>query len=93
MSVTLPPQLEAIIREKVESGLYSDPETVVREALRLLDEQDRRLIRLRESLIEAEQEFERGEGEEWTPALMERLNREGDEMYRQGVTPDPDVCA
>jgi Arc/MetJ-type ribon-helix-helix transcriptional regulator len=38
--MTLRPPLEVKIRQKVEAGLYSDPEAVVREATRLLDEQD-----------------------------------------------------
>jgi antitoxin ParD1/3/4 len=41
MSVTLTPQLQAKIRQKVEAGLYSDAEAVVREAMHLLDEHDR----------------------------------------------------
>jgi hypothetical protein len=51
-----------------------------------------RLQRLRESLIEADAEIERGEGVEWSSELMERLSREADEMFRQGMQPDPDVC-
>jgi antitoxin ParD1/3/4 len=91
MNVTLTPQLEALVREKVETGSYEDANEVIREALLLLDDRDR-LRRLKSSLVEAQREFERGETEEWTPALKERLIREGDELYRQGVRPDPDVC-
>ena len=91
MTITLSPQLEALVNEKVEAGVYEDAEAVVREALNLLDDRDR-LYRLRESIQEDQNEFERGESEEWTPELMERLIREGDEMYRQGIKPDPDVC-
>lgn len=36
-------------------------------------------------------ELDRGEGEEWTPALMERISREADELYRRGEQPDPDA--
>jgi antitoxin ParD1/3/4 len=41
MNVELTPALEDLVREKVESGLYRDASEVVREALRLLDRQDR----------------------------------------------------
>jgi len=41
MKVELNPAFEKIVREKVESGLYHDAEEVVRDALRLLDRQDR----------------------------------------------------
>ena len=41
MNVKLTPELERIIQEKVNSGLYSDQSEVVREGLRLLLERDR----------------------------------------------------
>ena len=41
MTVTLPPQVEALIQEKVDSGLYPTADAVIEEAMRLLDEQDR----------------------------------------------------
>jgi antitoxin ParD1/3/4 len=41
MDVTLSPELEDLVREKVETGLYRDETEVVAEALRLLDRVDR----------------------------------------------------
>ena len=41
MNVNLTPHLEDLVRQKVESGLYSSASEVVREALRMMDEQDR----------------------------------------------------
>ncbi|MBN8506424.1 MAG: type II toxin-antitoxin system ParD family antitoxin [Burkholderiales bacterium] len=40
-NVSLTPQPDAYVRAKVESGLYASASEVVREALRLLQEQDR----------------------------------------------------
>jgi antitoxin ParD1/3/4 len=40
MVVTLSPELEDLIREKVETGLYRDETEVIAEALRLLDRLD-----------------------------------------------------
>lgn len=58
MHVTLPPRLEGLVRRKVESGLYSGPDEVVGEALRLLVARDElaeaRLQRLRAALVEGE---------------------------------------
>ena len=92
MTITLTPDLEAMIREKVERGDYPDASGVVREALRLLDEREHQLDALRAKLQVGLDELDRGEGDEWTPELMERLSREADEMYRRGEQPDPDVC-
>lgn len=41
MHVSLTPQLEEIVKRKVDSGLYNSSSEVVREAIRLLDERDR----------------------------------------------------
>src|SRR4051794_24694558 len=40
MNVSLTPQLEAMIRQRVESGRYNNASEVVREALRLLEEHE-----------------------------------------------------
>jgi len=40
MNVNLTDQLEAFVRDKVDSGLYNSASEVVRDALRLLEEQD-----------------------------------------------------
>lgn len=41
MNVNLTPELEALVQRKVASGLYNNQSEVVREALRLLADQDR----------------------------------------------------
>ena len=56
LSISLTPQLENMVRAKIDSGMYSSASEVVREALRLLDEQDqlrsRRLETLRNDIDE-----------------------------------------
>ena len=37
MNVSLPPELEARVRQRVESGLYGSASEVIREALRLFE--------------------------------------------------------
>lgn len=41
MNVNLTPQLEELVRSKVASGLYTSASEVVREALRLMEAEDR----------------------------------------------------
>jgi antitoxin ParD1/3/4 len=54
MHVSLTPKLEDLVREKVESGLYSSASEVISEALRLMHELDAvqqlKLERLRDAL-------------------------------------------
>jgi antitoxin ParD1/3/4 len=40
MNVSLTPQLENYVKEKVSTGMYSSVSEVMREALRLLEERD-----------------------------------------------------
>ena len=40
MNVSLTPELEQIVKQKVESGLYGSSSEVVREGLRLLQQRD-----------------------------------------------------
>jgi antitoxin ParD1/3/4 len=41
MNVSLTPQLEELVKKKVDTGLYGSASEVLPEALRLLDERDR----------------------------------------------------
>ena len=41
MNISLTPQLEELVKRKVDSGLYVSASEVMREALRLLEERDR----------------------------------------------------
>lgn len=40
MNITLPPELEKMVEEKVKSGCYDSPSQVIRDGLQLLKEQD-----------------------------------------------------
>jgi putative addiction module CopG family antidote len=92
VSITLTPQLEDQIMRWVESGQYADADAVMKDALHLLAEHQEQLDALRLKLQEGLDEGDRGEVDEWTPELRERLRREAQEMYRRGEHPDPDVC-
>ena len=65
MNVILTPELEALVQRKVASGLYNNQSEVVREALRLLAEQDRvqeaHAAGLRRALAEGLAQADRGD--------------------------------
>jgi antitoxin ParD1/3/4 len=65
MNVSLTPELERLVDEKVASGFYDSASEVVREALRLLKERDeiRSLARaeLRRDVVAGVEELDRGE--------------------------------
>ncbi len=60
MNVSLTPELERFVGEKVESGLYNNASEVVREGLRLLKEQDEVRLRWREQIERGWQEAQAG---------------------------------
>jgi antitoxin ParD1/3/4 len=91
MSVQLTPSAEAMIRQKVESGLYATVDEVIDEALRLLDEHDR-LRQLRAKLDVGLAQIGRGEVVPFTPALVAEMKREARRMFHEGKLPSPDVC-
>ena len=66
MNVSLTPELEKLVNERVQSGLYSSASEVIREALRLLKEQgelrQRRLEELRKEIGFGLEQLNRGEG-------------------------------
>ncbi len=90
MNVSLTPQLEALVREKVETGLYNNASEVVREALRLMEERDR-LSQLRTAIASGDAQYGRGEVTTWTPDTLDQLTREADEEDRQGLPISDDI--
>jgi antitoxin ParD1/3/4 len=91
MNVTLPPQFETMVREKVATGRYSDASEVVQEALRQMEERDRRLDQLRAALAIADEQIARGEVVEWTPELRAEIMAEAREAAKAGKLPKADV--
>jgi antitoxin ParD1/3/4 len=91
MSITLSPRAAAMVQERLESGRYASADEVIEAAVTLLEARER-FDRLRESLIEAEEQVRQGKTMEWTPELRQRLRDEAADMVRKGIPPDPDVC-
>jgi antitoxin ParD1/3/4 len=91
MNVSLTPELEAMIRQQVDSGRYNNASEVVREALRLLDEHQR-VQHLRSLLAVGLEQAQHDELVEFTPELLEDISRRAKERSLRGEEPDPDVC-
>jgi antitoxin ParD1/3/4 len=66
MNVSLTPELEKLVNKKVQSGKYSSASEVVREGLRLLQEQDEmrriKLEALRREIARGVESLDRGDG-------------------------------
>jgi antitoxin ParD1/3/4 len=87
MNVSMTPELEEFVAHKVESGRYTSAREVVREALRLLEEQDQarnaRLAEFNRILETRLAASDRGELVD-PQAARERLRRKSEEA-RRGV--------
>lgn len=59
MNVSLTPELEKFVQEKVESGRYTSASEVVREALRLMEKRDQRLVEREQALQAFQAELDR----------------------------------
>ncbi len=66
MNVSLTPQLESFIRQKVSTGLYNSVSEVIREALRLLEEKEAlkamKIQALRRDIQEGLDALDQGQG-------------------------------
>ena len=89
MNITLTPELEALIKKKIESGDYNSASEVVRDALKLLKEQDQlkelRREEIRREVMKGVEQIRNGEfttynsAEELKEKLLEEIKREGSE--------------
>ena len=65
MNISLTTELEAMVQDKVRSGLYASASEVIREALRLFEEQERlrqlRFDDLRKQIAVGIEQIERGD--------------------------------
>jgi antitoxin ParD1/3/4 len=82
MNVSLTPELERFVQEKVHSGRYTSASEVVREALRLLEEHEKvraaQLAEFREESARRLASLERGEGIDGATALAQLRQRSHD---------------
>jgi antitoxin ParD1/3/4 len=89
VNISLTPELEQLVKDKVSSGKYNSVSEVMGEALRLLEERDRirdrRIAELKAKIQEGIEASERGEvvdGEEVFAELEEDIRRAEAQMQQ-----------
>jgi len=76
MNINLTPRLEDIVRQKVASGLYASASEVIREALRLMEEQDHaRAVKLEQLRQDIRDGLDSGEPTPWNPKEIKQEGR------------------
>jgi len=80
INVSLTPQLEELVREKVKSGRYNSASEVVREALRLMATyervRERALAKVQADVEAGWQQVEEGKVKDFDPEAIKRRGRE-----------------
>jgi antitoxin ParD1/3/4 len=78
MNISLTPELEQFVREKVDSGRYLSASEVVREGLRLLEEREQlyqaKLDKLRQEIAVGVEQSDRGEVVDGEAVIQELLS-------------------
>lgn len=81
MNISLTPQLEKLVQDRVKSGRYTSASEVIREALRLLETHDRALdqglSQLRADVDAGLRQLDEGKASAFDEAAVERIKRRG----------------
>ncbi len=87
MNVSLTPELEQLVHEKVESGMYYSASEVIRDALRLLQERDelrqQRIQAVREQIDGGFEQLDRGDGIDGDEFFKELKQKEERHLRRR----------
>lgn len=87
MNISLTPQLEILVKNKVESGLYGSASEVMRDALRLLEERDRRqLLRVEELRAEIKKGLDSGKATPLDVGVIKARGRKRLEAQKNKAT-------
>jgi antitoxin ParD1/3/4 len=78
MNVSLTPELEKIVAERVSSGRYASASEVIREALRLLEERDQ-LNQLRQEVRLGLEQLDQGRRQPFDAQTLKRIKYQGRE--------------
>ena len=73
MNISLTPELEQLVNDKVKTGLYQTASEVIREGLRLLRERDLRVEALRLNVRAGFEAVERGEFTDYDESNIKEL--------------------
>ena len=88
MNVSLTPELDKLVKMKVESGLYNSSSEVVREALRLLKSRDdlneSRINTLKSDIKKVVSSLDDGMGVEMTEELFKSIKKSGRQKLKAG---------
>ena len=91
MHINLSPEMEQYIKSKVGSGFYGNSTEVIRDAIRRMQAAEHHNAALLAAVAIGDAQLDRGEGDAYTPSLLERLTHKALHDPPDGNPVDPDV--
>lgn len=91
MHVNLSSEMEAYVKGKVASGFYGNATEVIRDAIRRMQEDEKRKERLHAAIAKGQADFDAGRIVRYTPELMEEIFQEALAKRDSNEPFDPDV--
>ncbi|NWJ97274.1 MAG: hypothetical protein HXX20_15930 [Chloroflexi bacterium] len=95
MNMNLAPKDEAYLKSKVEAGYYVNMAEAIRDAIRRMREVDEQKGEydnaMYAAVLKGEEQYAKGQYEEYTPELRQKIQRNARLKAQQGVRPKADV--
>jgi antitoxin ParD1/3/4 len=91
MHINLTKEMESYLQTKVSGGFYSNASEVIRDAIRRMREEDEKLEALRAAVRVGDEQLDRGEGQPYTPELLDKMTEAARQGAKQGRKVGRDV--
>lgn len=91
MHINLSPEMERYLERKVSEGFYSNASEVVRDAIRRMKEDDKKIAAFQAAVRKGDEQLRRGEGVLFTPELLQKITDDAYENSRKGKKINPEV--
>jgi antitoxin ParD1/3/4 len=91
MHINLTKEMESYLQTKVSGGFYSNASEVIRDAIRRMREADEKLEALRAAVRVGDEQLDRGEGQPYTPELLDKMTEAARQGAKQGRKVGRDV--
>jgi antitoxin ParD1/3/4 len=91
MHVNLSPEMEGFIKSKVSGGFYGNATEVIRDAIRRMQAEERRIADWQAAIRKGDEQLDRGEGIAYDAAALNDITKSAVDAMNSGQPMDPDV--
>jgi antitoxin ParD1/3/4 len=91
MHVNLSPEMEGFIKSKVSGGFYGNATEVIRDAIRRMQAEERRIADWQAAIRKGDEQLDRGEGIAYDAETLNDITKSAVDAMSSGQPMDPDV--